>query len=312
MKAVIVTGATGFIGSSLVKELISQKIFVYAIVRKKIQSNEILPISSPLLEQVECDINTLSSLENLFKYKKIQTLYHLAWAGVSNKDQSNYHTQLKNIENTLNIIDMAAKYNVKKFIGAGSIHEWEGLIESKGKNPVTNLGLMYKTSKLAAHNMGRALANSKGLQFFWPIITNAYGPGEDSKRLINITLKTLLKNEPMALTSGEQLYDFVYVTDVAKAFRLIGENGKEGETYIISSGNPQPLKVYLKKIGDIFKKPSLLQFNAVNFSGVSLPLKAFDNSALIRDTGFHASIPFEQGITSTILHLKKTSDSLSN
>lgn len=72
--------------------------------------------------------------------------------------------------------------------------------------PVDNLVNYYKSSKLAAHYYCKLRASELGMDFLWPRLTNTYGEGERSGRLISSVLQKLLRGESPALTDGTQLY----------------------------------------------------------------------------------------------------------
>ncbi len=68
-------------------------------------------------------------------------------------------------------------------------------------------------------------------------ISNAYGPFEVNLRFINATLRKMLNGAKCNFTAGEQMYDFIYIIDAAKAFIAIGEKGISNKTYYIGSQN---------------------------------------------------------------------------
>ena len=78
--------------------------------------------------------------------------------------------------------------------------------------------------------------------------------------------------EPLEFTSGTQNYDFIYVTDVAKAFRLLGEKGKANKGYIIGSGAAKPLRQFVEEILGELKPTSPAKFGDVPYTGVMTSL----------------------------------------
>lgn len=295
MKKAIVTGATGFIGSYVVKELISRDIFVYAVVRKNTKNLRSLPASSKI-KIVECDLENIKNLPDMIKDKDIDVFYHFAWQGVSDKDQKDYNVQLKNIEYCLDATENLEAFGVKKFIGAGSISELECIQEMSEQQISNNMGIMYKSAKLAAHYMSKVNVSNKNIDFLWPIITNTYGIGEKSGRLIVSSIKKLLLGESVSFTKAEQNYDFIYITDLAKAFVLLGEKGISCRDYIIGSGQARVLKEYLEYVGKYVNPQAELKFGAHPFRGIYLPIEAFDTTSLVEDTGFEPEVSFEKGI----------------
>ena len=204
MKKAIVTGATGFIGKFLIRELLSQNIEVIATVRKN--SKNLDNIKNLPIRVIECNIDKLNAIPDIIPDRNIDALFHVAWQGVSDSDAKNQFVQLQNLQSTLELIDAAYKMNIKTFIGCGSIHEAEALIEMSENKTIHNLGYMYKASKTAAHWMGKAKAGNYGIRFFWPLI-NTYGEEEISPRLINTIIRKIYNHESPELSAGDQYYD---------------------------------------------------------------------------------------------------------
>ena len=304
MKKVLLTGATGFIGSNLVKELLSHNVEIVAVVRAKYEHQKIELANEKSIRLVYCDLENYSHLPDLLPDRDIDVAYHLAWRGVSGPDLANSALQIANVEGTLELINALDQIGCKSFVGAGSLHEIESFYEMAEDKPISNLGYMYKAAKLSAHWMGKAVAGSKGIRFLWPIVSNAYGDGENSKRLINSIIREMLQGKQPALTPGKQNYDFVYISDIVHAFYLIGEYGVDGTNYFIGSGNVKPLREYLQTVGNLVNQANgtniELGFGKVQTNIVYLPKDVFNIQTLQRDTGFCPKVSFEEGIQRTI------------
>lgn len=302
MKKAIVTGANGFLGRFLVRELVANNIDVFAVARKDANWSSLNDLH---VSQIECDLSKISDLPDLISERDIDCIFHLAWQGVSNSDVKNDNIQLQNIKATLDLIESAFRMHIGTFLAAGSIHEFEVKVEMSSNVPVTNLGNMYKTAKLAAHWMGKAKAGGYQIRFLWPLIINAYGEQENSARLINSFIRKILDNESPELSLGEQMYDFVHVSDVARALYLIAEKGIDGKDYVIGSGSARSLRDFLLEAGDIVNEIKggekiSLGFGKQKGTVISLPMEAFDITSLVHDTGFEPSITFQEGIRRTV------------
>lgn len=166
-------------------------------------------------------------------------------------------------------------------------------------------GYIYGGGKLIAHVMCMSVAAQLGIELVWPEITNAYGPGERSPRLVNTTVQKCLRGEAPQFTAGTQNYDFVYIDDIARAFRLIGENGKPFHEYLIGSSSARPLREFLLEMQAAISPNLEFQFGNVPFTGVDLPLEAFDCSQTETDTGFRAEVSFAEGCRRTMEWWKK-------
>ena len=301
MKKAIVTGANGFIGRFMVRELVKQNVEVIAVVRENSQIAE--SIKALPVRFVACELAHIANLPDLIPNHDIDAIFHMAWQGVSNEDAKSAKIQLDNVRATLELVDAAHTMSVPAFVGAGSIHEAEALEELKAGKSILNPGYMYKSAKLAAHMMGKARAGGYGIRFFWPLI-NTYGEEETSSRLINTVIRNIYQGKSPALSSGEQIYDFVHVSDVAHAMYLIAEAGADGANYVIGSGEARPLKDYLSVVGEIANElcggPNIpLGLGERKANVVNLPKEVFDISRLTADTGFKPQVAFREGIERT-------------
>ncbi|MBO6071029.1 MAG: NAD(P)-dependent oxidoreductase, partial [Succinivibrionaceae bacterium] len=192
----------------------------------------------------------------------------------------------------------------KRFVFASSIMEYE--IEATMATDVTpGLNTLYCSAKVAADYMARTIAGSLGVDYIRAVISNIYGPGELSPRLVNTSIRKMLKGEYCAFSAGEQLYDFIYVTDAAKTFVAIGVKGKSNRTYYIGSHEPKPLKEFLITLRDCVDPSIEIGLGKLPFSGVSLTYKEFDIYAVKNDTGFVPRISFKEGINKTVAWIRE-------
>ncbi|MCM1111992.1 MAG: NAD-dependent epimerase/dehydratase family protein [Muribaculum sp.] len=301
MRKAIVTGATGFIGKFLTRELVNEQIETIAVIRTGSKNRE--NISNLPVRVIECDLMDLGRLPDMISDRDIDVVFHAAWQGVSDADIRNEDIQLQNVKATLDLIDAAHEMSIGTFVGCGSIHEAEAETEIANDKVVSNLGYMYKAAKTAAHWMGKAKAGNYGIRFFWPLI-NTYGEEENSARLINSVIRQIYDGISPKLSSGKQYYDFVHVCDVARAMRLIAEKGVNGTNYCIASGDAKPLREFLEVVGRVANElhggtDVVLDFGQIVDNVVFLPKEIFDASKLKRDTGFEPVISFEEGIERT-------------
>lgn len=301
MRRAVVTGAGGFIGSALVRELLSQQVEVLAFDLPECSQRLLLP-HLPL--QI-FGINHISQVLDIARDGDYEVFYHFAWAGAAGIDRTDFAKQLENVEQTVQAVKIAKELGCMKFIGAGSLMEKEVYQATCMNGMRSGLAQIYSAAKLAAHCFSKSMAADVNIDHIWAIITNAYGPGEISPRFINQTIRRILHHELLHFTPGEQNYDFVYITDLVHAFYLLGEKGKAFCEYIVGSGMPRPLKKYLLIIKEKLAPDQEFCFGAIPGSQVSLPLEDYDIHALKRDTGYCPKIQFEEGIVRTYDWLKQ-------
>lgn len=301
MKNVIITGAGGFIGSYTVKEFLGKGMNVLALGRREaIQYQE----DDKKLTYMQCDISdSQRMLENIPK-DKYDTFVHLAWSGTAGMERIDYNLQMKNAIDTVECMKTAKKLGCTRFVCAGSIMEYEieAAVHGQGSRP--GMGYIYGMGKHIAHCMCKSVAADIGIELVWPMITNAYGVGEVSPRFVNTTIRKIINKEALQFTAAVQNYDFVYITDVAKAFYMIAKNGKPFCEYIIGSSTARPLKEFILEMKQVLAPDAEFVFGDIPFTGVNMPLNIFDSSRTEQDCGFKAQIDFASGIQMTMEWLK--------
>ena len=115
----------------------------------------------------------------------------------------------------------------------------------------------YAASKLSFKMLGEQFANQTGLRFAWGRIFFLYGSHEDARRLVPSAILTLQKGETFFSSPGEQIRDYLHVTDVANAFLVLMEKEATG-IYNICSAEPITIKSLLDRIGMLIGRPDLL------------------------------------------------------
>lgn len=298
MEHVIVTGATGMVGASMIEQMVADGIKVTAIVRPASSKMINLPQHNNI-KCIECDIDQLQSLKSQL-HESYDTFYHFAWNGTYGQSREDAHLQERNIKNTLDAVDLAAHTGCKVFIGAGSQAEF-GRVEGKisdvlPKNPTTGYGI----AKLSACNLSRILCEKYGIRHNWGRIVSTYGPRDNSYTMVMSSIIHMLRGERMSFTKGEQIWDYLYGGDCSRAFYLIGKYGKHGKAYTIGSGNTRYLKDFIKAIRDKVNPELEIGLGELEYYPNQVMELCADISELTQDTGFVPEVDFESGIQRTI------------
>ena len=298
MKKAIVTGANGFVGTALCRALSRAGIQVIAVIRNEEENGSAIR-NLENLRIVYCDLKDFASLSTLIPDRDAQVLYHLAWVGTAGPLRGSAEAQMNNIRFACDTMRACRELNCPRFVFASSIMEYEiaALMATERKPGINTL---YCSAKAAANAMLRTLAADAGVDYIRAVISNIYGPGEMSPRLVNTSLRRLLKGEHCAFSAGEQMYDFIYIDDAAAAFVAIGEKGVSDRTYYIGSPQPRPLKSFLLEMRNQVDPDLAIGLGELPFQGVSLTYREFDTDAVRRDTGFVPEISFAEGIRRTV------------
>ncbi len=301
MDKVIITGADGFVGSYTVHEFLAGGCEVLALGRRQ-KPRRLHPHEN--LKYLQCDVFNVDELLNAVPHDYYDTFIHFAWEGSAGAERADYSLQMKNALNTVECLKAAKKLGCGRFVGAGSIMEYEveAAIHTQGTRP--GMGYIYSMGKHISHCMCKSVAADIGIDLVWPIITNAYGVGEVSPRFVNTTLRKVINGEPLQFTAATQNYDFVYVSDIARAFYLIAKNGKPFCEYMIGSGKARPLKEFIIEMLHECAPDAEPLFGDVPFTGVNMPISTFGISDTVKDCGYMPEISFAQGTRMTLEWLR--------
>lgn len=282
MENVIVTGANGFIGKTLVNALLAKGCRVTAL---DVRFDDVLA-DDP---RVTC-ISVLN--------KDVPAL-------AKEIPAADYDVQLSNVKLTCDYIKLCADVGCKRVVYASSINEMETYeyLQSDDIDPAG--GYIYGTGKLAAHLMGETVAKMTGVEFIPVIITNIYGVGEKSARMIYTAIRKLIHKEHCSFTAGYQTYDFIYITDAINAIIAVAEKGKPFNRYYIGSGEPKPLREFLLEMRDLVDPAAEIGLGDLPFKGVNVSYDQFDLKKVERDTGYVNQIPFAQGIKMTADYIRE-------
>ncbi len=300
MKKALITGANGFVGSALAQNLIDAGVEVIAMDREGCNAH--IPKEARFVPH---ELDASEKIAELVPDRDIDVFYHFAWVGSAGDKRFDTALQLNNAQWTVDCLRVAQEMNCKRFVCAGSIMEYETFEAAFAQGNKPGLGYIYGGGKLIAHTMCMSVAANIGIDLIWAQITNAYGVGETSPRMVNTTIRKILADEPLQFTAGTQNYDFVYIDDVARAFRMIGEKGQPFHHYLIGSSTAKPLKEFLLEMKESIAPDKDFIFGDIPYTGINLSLKDFDCSETERDTGFRAEISFAEGTRRTMEWIKE-------
>lgn len=293
-KKAIITGPTGAVGVALINELISRKIEVYAICRVNSKRISNIP-SSPLVHIIECNMDEIKKIISIVPHD-IDVFYHFAWDGTYGESRNNAFVQNKNIEYSMDSVYVAKQIGCKVYIGAGSQSEYGHSNEIKKPNDFCNPDNFYGAAKLSASYMTRVYCNQLGIRHEWCRIFSLFGPHDGEYTMIMSSIRKMLNNEKCLFTKGDQIWDYIYSKDAARAFYLVALKGNDGSIYCFASGQTRTLKEYILSMHNIVNPSSSIEIGAIPYYEHQAMNLSADVSNLIEDTGFSPNYTFEEGI----------------
>ena len=273
---ILLTGATGFIGSNIAKGLLSKGYEVFAIHRASSSFEKCIPFK----EQINW-INTDNHdwKEQIIAIKPDQII-HAAWGGIEAADRNNWDIQIHNFWLSKKIFDLANECGIKKVIALGSQAEYGtyGFPVTETTTPMPNDA--YGSVKILTANYLRNLFENSPTEWYWIRIFSVFGEGENSGWLMPIVISKLLKNQPIQLTPCEQQYNYLYIEDFVNQFLAVVKYTKNiSGIYNLCSSESIVLKDLLIQIANRMGASSqLLQFGAITYRPEQNMLISADNS----------------------------------
>lgn len=299
MNKVIITGANGFIGSSLANKLMENNVEVVAI---DIAFNDSRLNPCSLLTCLKTNVDDVDQLLAKIPADEYDVFYHLAWAGVNGPSKADPNVQLLNIQCAINCAKVAKQLNCKKLFCAGTVAE-QGVHSIPALDTVSG-GMLYAAAKYTCRIMMETYCKNISLPFAWMQFSNIYGVGNKTGNLVSYTLGELLNGNEATFGPAAQPYDFIYVDDLLEAVYRLGALETIQSFYYIGSGSPRILKEYLLKIGELAGMQDKVGIGIRPDDGIKYDFSMFDTSPLKEAIGDYVSTPFEAGIKKTINWLK--------
>ena len=300
---VLVTGASGFVGSYLTKYLVAQGHSVAVLVRN--------PTTATRLKAVLGQVTFIeNSLEQFLQEEKALSefcpniVYHLAWEGVNKNDREGFNHD-KNFSNTINLLKLAHEVGCQSFVGLGSQAEYESSSTALNENSNTNPKSAYGKSKLETFNSSRELARELEIRFSWIRLFSAYGYSDHENALIPFVIKKLLAKESPNLTFGEQLWDFIYIEDAVKAIAAVGTKPHASGVFNLGSGNVVSIRDMLKTLKNIIKTEVELGFGKIPYSSQQIMHLEADITRIKAIIGWQPETTLCNGLTKTVAEYQK-------
>ena len=236
---VLVTGASGFIGSHCCSQLSALGYEVHAV-SSKFQTDS-------AMQWHKVDLLDSQQIRELINTIKPTHLLHLAWYAEPDK----YWTSIKNyhwVKASLTLFEEFSKSGGKRIVVSGSCAEYDwGFSNYCEDSTPLNPNSLYGVCKHSLQSMLSSFASLTGLSFAWGRIFSIYGPREHPKRSFALVIQALLRGETVECNNGELTRDYLHVNDVASAFVALLNSDIQGPINI-GSGSGVTLKTIVGKI----------------------------------------------------------------
>jgi dTDP-glucose 4,6-dehydratase len=319
-KNILITGGAGFIGCHVV-QLFVQKYPDYHIINLDSLTyagnlenlSEIENAKNYTFEKV--NILDVEALTTVFEKHLITDVIHLAAESHVDRSITDPLAFVKtNVIGTVNLLNVAKAYwknledhlfyHVSTDEVYGSLDHGGFFTETTPYDPQSP----YSASKAASDHFVRAYSNTYKLKTVISNCSNNYGPNQFPEKLIPLCINNIKNNRPLPVYGkGENIRDWLYVVDHARAIDMVFHNGKSGETYNIGGFNEwmniDIVKLLCQKMDDKLGREKGTSEKLITYvkdrAGHDLRY-AIDASKIQRELGWEPSLQFEEGISKTI------------
>jgi dTDP-6-deoxy-L-talose 4-dehydrogenase (NAD+) len=270
---ILITGATGFVGRSLVVALQQQDVELHLVLR---EVDEEL-VSAAKVKSIITTPDLFAESEHWWKEicQQVDVVIHLAWY----VEPGEYLESTQNLEclvGSIRLAKGAAAAQVKRFVGVGTSLEYDlrkGYLSIE--TPLLPITL-YARSKVACFLALSGWFTLTDVKFSWCRLFYMYGKNEDPRRLVPYIRSQLEAGLPAQLTSGENVRDFLDVEDVAKIMATLSLGDHEGPVNICS-GTPTTVRGLAEKIASEYGRHDLLNFGGKSSGMFDPPLRGWNS-----------------------------------
>jgi nucleoside-diphosphate-sugar epimerase len=290
---VVLTGATGFVGRSVLVACLSRGIHVHALVRKG--SIVRIPSSPGSGLTVHAYTGDYASVAAAFEEARATAVVHLASLFLSSHKPDDIPELVdSNLKLAAFVAEAASSHGCRGIVNAGTA--WQHY-QDQDYCPVN----LYAATKQACEDILRYYAEARSLRVVTIKLFDTYGPGDTRRKIIPLLLQALRQGSILDLSPGEQLLDLVYADDVASGFMgaLDLVAGAEGGfvTHTLGSGRPVSLRVLVQTIEAVSGKRLNVRFGARPYRDreVMVPW-----SRGVRLPGWEPLVGLEEGIRRTL------------
>ena len=319
---VLITGGAGFIGSHVVRLFVTKYPEYHIINLDKLTYAGNLANLADIEQQsnytfVKADICDFEKILELFRQHSIDGVIHLAAEShVDRSIKDPFTFAQTNVMGTLSLLQAAkvswdGQYDGKRFYHI-STDEVYGALKFDGtfftETTKYDPHSPYSASKASSDHFVRAFHDTFGMPTLVTNCSNNYGPYQFPEKLIPLFINNIRHNKPLPVYGkGENVRDWLYVVDHARAIDLIFHNGKVAETYNIGGFNEWKnidlIRVLIKTVDRLLGRPEGASEKLITYvtdrAGHDLRY-AIDSTKLKNELGWEPSLQFEEGIEKTV------------
>jgi len=295
----LITGASGFLGSHLTEWLVETGHAVAVLHRPRSDLWRIQAVL-PKVTTIRADLEALPDAAGAVAHFAPDVVFHTAWYGVGSRHRDEEGQVDRNIQSSLSLTRLACRIGCKAFVGLGSQAEYGPHNRRINETAATEPTTLYGAAKLSVFHLCRRIAALSGMRFVWARVFSAYGPRDNPEWMIPYLIRELLARERPSLTPGEQQWDYVFATDVAKAVCLLGLCPRAEGPFNLGSGQVHSIRSIVERIRDLIDPTLPLGLGEVPYRADQVMHLQADTTRLETVTGWRPEVPLETGLRRTV------------
>lgn len=261
-KKIFITGATGFLGSSIAEELVNNGITVIALKRKSSDCWRCEPFNDKI-KWVDIDFEGAWKQE-IVRLKPTHII-HGAWIGVGAEERDDLQIQFQNIAFLVDLLEVAQSAKIEQFIGLGSQAEYGLLDKIVSENETVNPTTLYGATKAASQQIVKTFCELNLINWLWLRLFSFIGERENDNWLIPSLVNAITNGESLNMSLGNQKYSYMYVGDFSKIILQIIQKSITSGIYNVSASSSVSLIELVSIIESYFGTEAKINWGALPY-----------------------------------------------
>ena len=293
----LVTGAAGFVGSQVVRQLLAADLEVAALVRPDSSQPRLQGLEKQI-RILEADMADTAAIAALLAEIKPEACVHAAWYAEPGKYLPSPHN-LDSLRASLFLLEELARAGCSHLVGVGTCFEYEMGSQPLREDSPTRPFTLYAAAKLAFMLVAAQRAPQLGMGLAWARLFYIYGPYEDERRLMPSAIKALSEGSDFPTASGEMVRDYLHIEDVASGLCALSSRRLSG-AFNVCSGEPVTIAALMQTLGELLGRAELVRLGAFPPREWDPMYVSGDNRRLRTEAGWAPRYSLRQGLAQTI------------
>jgi nucleoside-diphosphate-sugar epimerase len=296
MKVAIVTGSTGLIGRAVSRLLFDGGYKLLCLGRRDLSAVQVCAAFGRAVTYRALPMSEMGSLPTIVKslgWDEVTSgvFFHFAWSGPNRLTDGSYKEQMQNVAEAANAVKTAKDLGLTRFVNAGTLEESfiERHLKEQRNDSYHSPQLNYGLAKLAARDICKLIAYLEKIDYIHTRLSAPIDPQLQATSYISTTIKRILAGESIEMPKNQRFFDFISVDEAAKAYKAIGEVGKNKADYLVGSGKFMSLSHFFSAINTKFA----WQPDRISAENEKVDEPSFSVNSFVSDLGFQPAHFFE-------------------